>query len=448
MQSEHLWTMSRKFNTKKFIKDVLNDKYALVIGNEVILDAKVESTNDVHQFLLRKVNETSNVPFQQYNEIALYKDERINPLRQLWRSGEIEFNAESVSHELMSLLETKIFTTVLTTTTDGFLEAAMRKVFGKELRVVNIYDKETVDAFKDALGDCRRGQRYNQPTLIYVFGKMEEDWNKEYFRTDADAVRIIEEWIRMNAQADDEMLKYIKNKRLLALGCKYDNWYFRFFWYVLTGTLDDNNIYEGAGEVAFELNDNEQSENDLSRFLDRANICVLGKADTFIQKILNTLTKESEDALFRQRVVESRRRGGVFISYCSKDALAACQLFFQLSEKKIDAWLDKERLYGGDKYEQKISEAISAAKVFVAVLSPNIADDLMNSSTDHYYNDEWRMAQQFDDKVIIPLAINGYDLRAGYHQGFKAIVNQKTTGIDLMEAEGFQMLITSINEHL
>lgn len=32
--------MSRKFNTKKFIKDVLNDKYALVIGNEIIFDTK------------------------------------------------------------------------------------------------------------------------------------------------------------------------------------------------------------------------------------------------------------------------------------------------------------------------------------------------------------------------------------------------------------------------
>ena len=26
--------MSRKFNTKKFIKDVLNDRYALFIGNQ------------------------------------------------------------------------------------------------------------------------------------------------------------------------------------------------------------------------------------------------------------------------------------------------------------------------------------------------------------------------------------------------------------------------------
>ena len=36
--------MSRKSNTKKFIKDVLNDRYSLVIGNEIILDSKVEPT--------------------------------------------------------------------------------------------------------------------------------------------------------------------------------------------------------------------------------------------------------------------------------------------------------------------------------------------------------------------------------------------------------------------
>ena len=39
--------MSRKFNTKKFIKDVLNDKYATIIGNEIVFATKVEPTGDV-----------------------------------------------------------------------------------------------------------------------------------------------------------------------------------------------------------------------------------------------------------------------------------------------------------------------------------------------------------------------------------------------------------------
>lgn len=440
--------MSRKFNTKKFIKDVLNDKYALVIGNETILDTILEPTGDVQQFLLRKVNETSNVQYENYNEIALYMDERINPVRQLVESGEINYNEKYVSADLKALLNTRLFTTILTTTTDGYLEAAMRKIWGNELRVVNIYDKESVDELQDAIKKCRRDRKYNQPTLIYVFGKMVEDWSMDYFRTDADAIRLIEKWMRMGADQNNEMLEFIKSKRLLALGCKYDNWYFRFFWYVLTGTLDGNYKFEGPGEVAFELNSDEQSENKLLRFLDRTNICVLGRADSFIKTITKTLTEESDDAPFRQQVVECRRRGGIFISYCSKDALAACQLFFQLCEKKYDVWLDNARLYGGDNYEEEIADAIGSAKIFIALLSPHIADDLKNNETDHYYNKEWRMAQQFNDKTIVPLAINGYNWRTDYHKSFEDIINNPIHAIDLMDADGFSKLITSINERI
>ena len=439
--------MSRKFNTKKFIKDVLSDKYALVIGNEIILDTKIEPSGDVHEYLLRKVNENSNVQYEDYSEIALYMDERINPVRQLVESGEVEYDADSVAPELVELLATRLFTTVLTTTTDGYLEAVMRRIWGKELRVVNIYDKESVEDMQNALKSCRKGQRYTQPTLIYVFGKMEEDWSMDYFRTDADAILLIEKWMRMDVESNNGMLEYIKSKRLLALGCKFENWYFRFFWYVLTGALEGNRKFDGSGEVAFELNDTEQTEKKLLRFLDRTNICVLGKTASFIKDITAILTKEDDNSPFRQQLLESRRRGGVFISYCSKDALTACQLFYQLCEKKYDVWLDSARLYGGDNYEREIADAISSAKVVITLLSPNVADDLSNGDTGHYYNKEWRMATQFNDKIIIPVAVNGYDLRAAYHQGYEEIA-KSVTGYNLMDTDGLGKLINCINEHL
>ncbi len=443
--------MSRRFNIKKFIKDVLNDKYALVIGNEIILDTKIEPTGDVHQYFLRKVNETTNVQYENYHEIALEKSEKINPLRRLVEEEEIRFRAEDVSTDLKNLLATKLFTTVLTTTTDGFLEAAMRKVWGNDLRVVNIYDKETVDELQKALEACRRGKKYNQPTLIYVFGKMDIDEIKnKYVRTDADAIELIAKWMRMDTESSNRMLNFIREKRLLALGCKYDNWYFRFFWYVLTGVSksSEENNYDGMGEVAFSLDKEDKTEGKLLQFLDRTDICILGDAHSFINKVAKTLTEETDGAPFRQQVIESRRQGGVFISYCSKDALTASQLFFRLCDKKYDVWLDNARLYGGDDYEKEISDAISSAKVIITLLSPHIADDLKRGDTNHYYNKEWRIAQQFGDKTIIPLAVNGYDLRADYNQGYEAIINQTTTGINLMDADGFSRLINSINEHL
>ncbi|MBQ9187284.1 MAG: toll/interleukin-1 receptor domain-containing protein [Prevotella sp.] len=442
--------MSRRFNTKKFIKDVLNDRYALVIGNEIILDSKIEPTGDVHQYFLRKVNENSNVQYENYNEIALDKNERINPVRRLIEDDEIKFRAEDVSKDLMALLETRLFTTVLTTTTDEYLESAMRKVWGNELRVVNIYDKETVDELQTALKACRRGKKYNQPTLIYVFGKLDvDDLAKKYIKTDADAILLIEKWMRMDVESNNEMLDFIRSKRLLALGCKYDNWYFRFFWYVLTGVnkSSEENNYDGMGEVAFSLDENDKTDGKLLQFLKRTDICILGDATSFITSITKTLTEDSENAPFRQQIVESRRRGGIFISYCSKDALAACQLFFRLSDEKYDVWLDNARLFGGDNYEGEIADAISAAKVVITVLSPHVADDLKRGDTEHYYNKEWRMAQQFNDKTIIPLAINGYNLRSDYHQFYETIINQQPSGIDLMDSDGFLKLITSINEN-
>ena len=443
--------MSRKFNTKKFIKDVLNDRYALVIGNENILDPKIEPTRDVHNYLLRMVNENSNVQYENYLDIAIDKNERINPVRRLIEDETIQFRASDVSKELMALLQTRLFTTILTTTTDGYLEAAMRKVWGDELRVVNIYDKETVDELQKALKNCRRGKKYTQPTLIYVFGKLDvDDLAKKYIKTDSDAILLVEKWMRMEVEANNEMLEFIRSKRLMALGCKYDNWYFRFFWYVLTGVCksSEENNYDGKGEVAFSINQDDKTEGKLFQFLDRTDICILGNATSFITDITKTLTEESEESVFRRQIEDSRRQGGVFISYCSKDALTACQLFYQLCDKKFDVWLDNARLYGGDKYEGVIADAISAAKVVVTVLSPNVAEDLKNESINHYYNKEWRMAQQFDDKTIIPLAVNGYDLKAGYHQVYKKIVNQKASGIDLMDGEGFTKLIASINEHI
>ncbi len=455
--------MSRRFNKKKFIKDVLNERYALVIGNEILLNPKVESTRDVQQFFLKKVNESSSIEYQNYNEIALNVSEKINPVRQLIENGNVKFCADDVSPDLMALLETKLFTTVLTTTTDGYLEAAMRKVWPKdgELRVVNIYDKDTVDDLQQALKKCRRGMRYNQPTLIYVFGKLDvDDLAKKYIKTDADAILLIEKWMRMDVESNNEMLDFIRSKRLLALGCKYDNWYFRFFWYVLTGVnkSGDENNYDGHGEVAFLLDKTDKTEGKLLQFLDRTDICILGDASSFINDITNTLTIDSDDSAFRNQVIESRRRGGVFISYCNKDALAACQLFFKLCEKKYEVWLDNARLYGGDNYENDIADAISSSKVVVTVLSPNVANDMQKGETDHYYNKEWRMAQQFKDKTIIPLAINGYDLRSNYHRDiYESIVNQQVSGvsdnqdelnINLMDSDGFQKLVSSIDKHL
>ncbi len=437
--------------------DVLNDKYTLVIGNENILNPDIEPTGDVHHFFLRKVNEKAFEKYENYYEIALDKNERINPIRKLIENNEIQFRAEDVSRELTALLETKLFTTVLTTTTDGYLETVMKKVWGNDLRIVNIYNKDEVDNLQKAIRNCRRGQKYNQPTLIYVFGKQvihqddNQGYKRKYVNTDSEAIKLIEKWMRMEVEDNNEILQFIRSKRLLALGCKYENWYFRFFWYVLTGICkpnDDDDEGDGMGEVAFCLDENDKTESKLLKFLGRTDICVLGDTKRFINEILATLNDDSPNAQFRKMILEKRRRGGIFISYCNKDKLVASQLFACLCVQKYDVWFDNVNLYGGDDYEKEINDAINEAKVVITILTPNVADDLKFGRTNHYYNKEWRTAQQFNNKKIIPLAVNGYNLRSNYHSEYDKIIPRHLSGIDLMETDGFNKLVSSIDENM
>ena len=102
----------------------------------------------------------------------------------------------------------------------------------------------------------------------------------------------------------------------------------------------------------------------------------------------------------------------------------------------------------GDDYEKEINDAINEAKVVITILTPNVADDLKFGRTNHYYNKEWRTAQQFNNKKIIPLAVNGYNLRSNYHSEYDKIIPRHLSGIDLMETDGFNKLVSSIDENM
>lgn len=123
--------MNRGFNNK-FIKDVPNDMYALVVDNEIILHTKIGSTGRAHHCFLRKVSEKSIALYGSYHEVAMDKNERINPVQRLTNNAEIKFRAEKVSKDLILLLETWLLTMVLTST-DIYHEFAMQKVYVNEL---------------------------------------------------------------------------------------------------------------------------------------------------------------------------------------------------------------------------------------------------------------------------------------------------------------------------
>lgn len=470
------------FDERSFVDGVFNNEYILVVGNNVILDrAKFPNTDgDINRYIINEINNDRRkkrvdfIDHKDFTEIirATPLDET-DPIYGLLTEDDFDYALSDISPELSKLLRTKLFKFVLTTTIDGYVETLMRNIWGKELRVVNISDNQSLKDFQSALKNSRVN-KYEQPTLFYVFGKVVKGHEKPkgFMETDVDAIRYIETWIK---EIDNNyIIPFLKRKRMLAIGCKFDDWYFRFFWYILTRGFDDTDR-EGAKDsegniltkdnLATLFSPDDPADQHLQEYLRRRGVCVHPDVWQFMDHIYTLLTSTDIDSPFRKMILEKRRMGEIFISYKSSDVLFASELFCKLArEKKLNVWFDNVRLNGGDYYEKEIQKAIGKAKIFISILSPAVQKDLEDKGEqiDSYYSKEWRWASENGQLIILPISIGGYDLKSSYHQVFKDIVfkdddKKKTTGIDMEEKangfminekKGFAKLLDSIYKQL
>ncbi len=443
------------FDERQFIEDVLNEEYILVIGSEVIMDNKIEHTGDVNNYILRCLHETNKLSlpeYKDYNEYASRSEHKIDPIRDLLNGDQFTFDLDDVSSELKEFLFTKCFPIVLTTTFDGYLEALMHRIWGDALNVVNIDDFGTMKDLRDSIKSYRGRSKYDRPTLIYIYGKADKDESKKYVHSDNDAIVFIEKW--MQFAKNDPVIELINNKKILALGCKFENWYFRFFWYILKREI--NRFREG--QVAFMLDLDNPIDFQLQSFLDRSKIYRHTDARLFMKDIAQKMDPGIENNPFNDLIIKKRKEGGIFLSYCSKNIALASQLFFQLNKQGYNVWFDVHNVEGGDEFNSVISEAIAKAKIFIPLLTPEIAQDLETGEfqyeengekKDKYYIKEWKMAKQIKGKIVLPLAAGGYNLKKEYHRSiYEEITKVESSGIDLMDCDGFDNLLKSLDNKL
>ncbi|MBO7049022.1 MAG: toll/interleukin-1 receptor domain-containing protein [Bacteroidaceae bacterium] len=459
------------FDVQSFVESVYNDDYLLVVGTGVILNRALfpETGGDINQYIINEINNersNSQVGFSNHNSLTEVflgtKRNEVDPVYQLL-AEDFEYQLDEISPELTDMLRTRLFRFVMTTTIDGYLETLMRDIWGDELRVVNIEDVQSVNDFNNVL-KSRRNNKYTQPTLIYAFGKVVSGRPKprRFVETDTDAIRIIEKWMKLD-NGNDGTVPFLKSKRIIALGCKYDDWYFRFFWYILTRSFSDEERsaeLPASDNLAMLIDSGNNSELQLKKYMQRIGVCIHEDVWGFMKYITYILTSTDNDSPCRRLVLDKRREGGIFISYKSCDVAAASDLFFKLSRnERLRVWFDNVSLKGGDDYNAVIDDAINKALIVITVLSPSIAQELEKSGADidTYYSKEWRIAANDNDRIIIPVAVGGYDLRGRSQQIFEKIIGRSLSGIDLTgspisanddELAGIAKLIESINNYL
>jgi predicted ATPase/DNA-binding CsgD family transcriptional regulator len=117
----------------------------------------------------------------------------------------------------------------------------------------------------------------------------------------------------------------------------------------------------------------------------------------------------------------------IFISYSQADSAFIDRLEADLRKLGFDAWVDRQRLKGGQRWRRELQEAVKRAQMLLIVLSP---DAVASKNVQIEYNYALELGS-----VVIPLyyrqcevpmelrAIQWIDFRKSYEQGLAALVH-------------------------
>lgn len=434
-----------------FLESILNDEYVLVVGSETILRTDLEGTDNTgdshvllyNQMLLeREINIEKDRCWTEEEWHKVFEDNLMGKDLLANAEKKIEYNLDDISSELRSLIQTKHFPLILTTSIDGYLETLMKETWGNQLQIVNFYDKNSLDTFyKNIQRSKEDSLRIIPPTLFYVFGKVNytDDGITElpFVFSEDDAIIAISKWVQIEDNKK-KLFEYIDHKRIMAIGCKFNDWKFRFFWYSLKHSTES---LRGRNTVAITFDkEKDNSFLSLERYLKKEAVHVENDSRRFMAHVVELLNPNQDSASVEvwENILKSRRNksGYIFLSYAHEDFPIAYQLFVHLTNSGYNVWLDNKNLYSSDIYESKIQIALAECVIFIPVLSKQVSKDLTEGNLHRFYlNKEWRPMRDrraIGSINIIPLATNDYDIRESYHDvGFRNFWNIKDEEKDI-----------------
>lgn len=430
------------FNWSQFLEDCLQHNYILILGDEIMLDEKFCNGNS-WIFLNKMYKESDDEEESKRDFFARY-----------------EIPTDNFNHSLRELLELKIFRVIITTTVDNLLERELKKIWHDELNVVNFYDRDN-----DLPQLCQSSEFHEtMPVLYYAFGKVGHGTT---FAFDEDSkLEIVTRWLSNNSRCEfpSRFYSYLERHKLLAVGCKQDDWLFRFFWYSLrksVKSLIDNDLClqkRDYGTVAIELDEN--NDRKLKRYLRNNGWLYENNAQQFIKDFLQNMNKDKSNVILRsiigyddvslqEKVINSTI--GNFISYASEDFDLAIHLYLALKRKGFHVWLDNKALYPGDEYEKRIENAIKQCDFFLPIISNVTMQDYEQGEfTKHedekrFYLKEWNKAIMYKKKII-PILCGDY-VKTEMYKSTPWYKGEKDVTVYSLKNDYLQKLVNKLREN-
>ena len=487
--NEQISQYPNDFTWEQFTKDCLLNRYALVVGSEVILNCEVnpESGGDSTQYLFDKTlhliaadaledeypGNSQAIPESELLEEYRHLKRRYKSFTQLdrkyknvkdfiWKTAKelIESNSKErlvqlIEPKLLDLLKTRRFRIVITTAIDPFLELAMEKVWGKDgFDIIQIENAK--QSFKLISYD---EFNVNRPTLCYMFGRInihKSSLENSFVISENNAIEKIANWF--NSAESNGFLKYLRNYNIFSIGPQFDDWMFRFFWYLLRGEIGKNS---GCQQVAVEINNENRG---LTNYLESENVKVFPDAREFMHDTVKQIKSLAPSLRL------PRRDQGIFISYSHKDKYIALPLFEKLRSEGIPVWIDDEELDDGDEFKERITNAINTCKIFIPILSTSIKEQIKNGTMMEqlYYQNEWCLFNERYDKEkneheeimkmnehshpthsfkTIPFIVGKYDYSQDYHQSIQdCIKNASINDSFVLAKDRVEHLIEILNK--
>ena len=305
---------------------------------------------------------------------------------------------------LKNAISYNLIDTIFTTAVDRTLEYALKEICEQHGKVLCIYNFK----INTALTEYNQRKKDGNISLVYLFGAMDYkvgETSIEFVYSEDDAMKTITDYLRIREDNKKNIFENIFYKnRIIAIGCRFEDWKFRFFWYSIRGDIDKL----ANGTIAYSCEKPE--EDPLYNYLKRKNGLHL---ETDSRKFLREMREIMEGQQFLSQMREQRTLGDIFISYASEDVKIAMKLFYILKDKNFNVWIDYYGLQPNDRYTREIENAIKGCDIFIPILSSQMKHDI-EAKNERYYMKEWDMALA-NGRTIAPITVGDYSPRGEYH---------------------------------
>lgn len=420
---------------------LLSNDNIYIIGSEVVFRTDTpgtQGTGDSQILLFNAIADNLKIPKEErpkgtsdwYSWLRNNCQDR-NRCEVAWNSIRRQ-TFEYISDELYGFLtngiELKLIETIFTTCIDTTLEDLMReicKVLGREFRVYNFKNNRQMEEY---LQEMQSGKYV---ALVYLWGKIGDcvpGINKtpiEFVYNDDDAMETIAQYIKQSVDSKNKLLQDVFfSRRAMAIGCRFDDWKFRFFWYSLRGEI--SKLYNGT--VCYSC-DNPQTDPLYIYLKDTKGLHVHDNSRVFLKTMTEVM--ESEELFAQITKKRCANANGIFLSYATEDVKTAAQIFRHLTDDcNFPVWMDNKSLRANERYDSLIQKAIHNCDVFMPILSSQTASDLQNGVDGRYYMKEWKNAYK-EGKTIFPITVGDYDFKKEYHLVFRRMCGMSETENDI-----------------